>query len=45
MIFTNYTPLQMVLTDRIMAGVYDNFFVAVTSIARTEGEILLNKYE
>mmetsp|Transcript_7277 Transcript_7277/g.12089 ORF Transcript_7277/g.12089 Transcript_7277/m.12089 type:complete len:442 (+) Transcript_7277:132-1457(+) len=30
------TP-QMVLSDRIMAGVYDNFFVAVLNIARSEG--------
>jgi len=30
------TP-QMVITDRIMAGVYTNFFVAVYSIARNEG--------
>ena len=27
----------MVLTDRIMAGVYDNFFSAVYNIAKTEG--------
>lgn len=30
------TP-QMVLTDRIMAGIYSNFFVAVASILRKEG--------
>ena len=27
----------MVITDRIMAGVYDNFFAAVLSIAKHEG--------
>jgi hypothetical protein len=27
----------MVLTDRIMAGVYENFFTAVPSIATKEG--------
>ena len=30
------TP-QMVITDRIMAGVYDNFFLAVIAIAKAEG--------
>ena len=32
----------MVLTDRIMAGVYRNFFEAVREIAKNEGFSLLS---
>ncbi len=35
------TP-QMVLTDRIMGGVYPNFFVALQQIALTEGNSLIS---